>query len=88
MQRCQELDALYDQLHREKETFFQGKDELVGKLYGKEHKIRELDFQMNLQRQELQLEIDLKAKESMQVKAENLQLAAEVERLQRLTTEL
>ena len=75
-------------MHREKETFFQGKDELVGKLYGKEHKIRELDFQMNLQRQELQLEIDLKAKESMQVKAENLQLAAEVERLQRLTTEL
>ena len=75
-------------MHREKETFFQGKDELVGKLYGKEHKIRELDFQMNLQRQELQLEIDLKAKESMQVKAENLQLVAEVERLQRLTTEL
>ena len=75
-------------MHREKETFFQGKDELVGKLYGKEHRIRELDFQMNLQRQELQLEIDLKAKESMQVKAENLQLAAEVGRLQRLTTEL
>lgn len=44
---------MYEQLNQRQESHFEKQDELTGKLYQAEHRVRELEFQLDLQRQEL-----------------------------------
>ena len=80
----EELSELYAQ---QKDAYYQQQDEMARLLWEKDHTIREREFQMNLQRQEMQLLIDLAEQENLKLQSENKRLQTALEELTLKQTE-
>ena len=59
MQLTRSNEEQMELFNAQQDAFYKQQDELARLLWEKDHTIRERDFQMNLQRQEMQLLIDL-----------------------------